>query len=117
MSVNLIGQATLAIDPLDANTNMPIRAPVVHLEREDTIAAEGALAACRPTATTSRTLHVQGFLSEILTGRPAPQQTIIERGATHGFSYDQLKLAKRALDARTLDQGTPTTTRHAEPKG
>jgi hypothetical protein len=38
------------------------------------------------------------FLEVIFTGRrPISQRFILERGARHGFSYDQLKRAKKAL--------------------
>ena len=59
-----------------------------------------ALAACRPSKGSRNT--VREFLLDILAGGPVLQAVIAERGAEHGFSYDQLKRAKRPLSVRSF---------------
>ena len=59
-----------------------------------------ALAACRPSKGNRNT--VREFLLDILAGGPVLQTVIAERGAEHGFSYDQLKRAKRPLSVRSF---------------
>jgi hypothetical protein len=79
---------------------MVITAPVIHWEGGVDITANEALAASRPSKGNRK--PVREFLLDILAGGPVLQTLIIERGAEHGFSYDQLKRAKGALGVRSF---------------
>jgi hypothetical protein len=79
----------------DPDTDEPIEAPVIRWEGESELSADEAIAASRPTKT--RGPSAQGFLNDILAGGRVLQKTVIERGASHGFSYKQLWRAKDAL--------------------
>jgi hypothetical protein len=77
-----------------------ITAPVIRWDGEVDITANEALAACRPSKGNRNT--VGEFLFDILAGGPVLQTLITERGTEHGFSYDQLKRAKRKLGVRSF---------------
>jgi hypothetical protein len=76
-----------------------IRAPVIQWEGEVAITAEEALAASRPTRGKGRkTVEVDEFLHDILTGGPVLVTVIKARAAAHGFSEDQLRRARERLN-------------------
>jgi hypothetical protein len=91
------------LDDIDPDTAEPITAPVVCWEGEDDITAEEALSAARPSKT-KRNNSPREFLDDILMNGPVPQQMIMERGAERGFSPDQLRRAKKALDIEAFKQ-------------
>ena len=49
--------------------------------------------------------NAQDFLLTILTNGPVLQSKIIARGQEYGFSLDQLKRAKRALEIKCIKAG------------
>jgi AAA domain/DNA polymerase family A len=83
----------------DEETGVMIRAPVIQWEGEVAITAEEALAASRPTRGKGRkTVEVDEFLHDILTGGPVLVTVIKARAAAHGFSEDQLRRARERLN-------------------
>jgi hypothetical protein len=83
----------------DEETGAMIRAPVIQWEGEVAITAEEALAASRPTRGKGRkTVEVDEFLHDILTGGPVLVTVIKARAAAHGFSEDQLRRARERLN-------------------
>jgi hypothetical protein len=90
----------------DAKRQREIVTSVVRWEGPVDLTADEALAASRPGKANRNT--VREFLLDILAGGPVFQTVIVERGAEHGFSYDQLKRAKRPLGVRSFKTGLNT---------
>ena len=100
----LVPTLAYRIEPIklgrDAKRQRDIISSVVRWEGPVDLTADEALAACRPSKGNRNT--VREFLLDILAGGPVLQTVIAERGAEHGFSYDQLKRAKRPLSVRSF---------------
>jgi DNA polymerase I-like protein with 3'-5' exonuclease and polymerase domains len=77
-----------------------IPAPVIRWEGEVEITAQEALDATKTTKTNRGT--AREFLNIILANGPALRNLIVERGAEHGFSPDQLKRARHTLKVKAF---------------
>ena len=66
-------------------------------EGESGVTAEEALAAARPAKSGKSKGGPREFLVDVLINGPVLRNTIVERGAEHGFSYEQLNRALKAL--------------------
>jgi hypothetical protein len=91
-------------DYCDPDTDEPIEAPVIRWEGESDLSADEAIAAARSTKT-PRSANARDFLQDILAGGKVPQSTIVERGATKGFS--------RISAGKSLDCGNAIAERGA----
>jgi hypothetical protein len=102
----------------DVETSVMIRAPVIRWEGEVAISAEEALAASRPTRGGGRkTIDVDGFLHDILSGGPVSATVIKTRGTIHGFSEDQLRGARQRLNVVAFREKTfPSSNKWALPQ-
>jgi hypothetical protein len=78
----------------DAVSGKPITAPVIQWDGEVNISAAEAVAAARGK---ERRGSAREFLLDILAGGPVLTTIVVERGAAHGFSYEQLRHAKTKL--------------------
>jgi hypothetical protein len=87
----------------DRKLGESIRAPVVQWEGEVDITAEEAIAQAKP-GKSNRSRPVEDFLSDVLTGGPVLQTTVVERGAERGFSLDQLRRAKEKLGVNSCKE-------------
>jgi hypothetical protein len=74
------------------DSDEPIEAPVIRWEE---LSADEAIAASRPGK--ARAPIARDFLVDIQAGGKVLQKLVIERGASKGFSYDQLWRAKQTL--------------------
>ena len=85
----------------DPDTEEPIIAPRVVWEGTIDLTADEALAANKPAARDGRKARaapVREFLRDTLANGPIERDVVIERGAAEGFSRDQLKRARLAID-------------------
>src|SRR5262249_4150268 len=85
----------------DPDTGEPITAPRIIWEGPTDLTAEAGLTGNRPTprdGRKARAAPVREFLRDILAAGPVELKTVIERGAEEGFSRDQLKRARLAID-------------------
>jgi DNA invertase Pin-like site-specific DNA recombinase len=90
----------VVVEVCRGDDGMIITAPMIQWEGEVDISADEALAACKPSKANRK--PAREFLLDILAGGPVLQTLIVERGAEHGLSYDQLKRAKRPLGVRAF---------------
>jgi hypothetical protein len=79
----------------DAKRERDIMTSVVRWEGPLDLTADEALAVCKPRQRDQNS--AQEFLLDILAAGPVLVTVIVERGAKRGFSYDQLKRAKRII--------------------
>jgi len=85
----------------DPISDEPIRAPRLVWEGAVELTADEAVDANKPAARDGRKARaapVREFLRDILANGPVERKTVIERGAEEGFSSEQLKRARQAID-------------------
>jgi hypothetical protein len=86
----------------DAKRERDIMTSVVRWEGPLDLTADEALAVCKPRQRDQNS--AQEFLLDILAAGPVLVTVIVERGAKRGFSYDQLKRAKRIIGVDAFKQ-------------
>jgi hypothetical protein len=86
----------------DPVTGVPIIAPYIVWEGTVDLTADEAIDANKPAfrdGRKARAAPAREFLRDILMGGPMLRETVIERGAEEGCSYDQLRRAREAIGA------------------
>ena len=86
---------------IDPETGEPIIAPRIVWEGSIDLTPDEALDTNKPTTRDGRKTRaapVREFLRDMLANGPVPRDTVIERGAGEGFSAEQLKRARQAID-------------------
>ena len=87
---------------LDQRKGARIKTTVIRWLGFADVTTRQALANSKPASKQERAENVRNFLSAILANGPVLQAQILEEGAKHGFSPDQLQRAKRAIGARSI---------------